>query len=66
MNSEAPDIVFISSLVDYGIHTHIEAVRYIFIWKIFFCINGTNCKLAFEKFKLRTIYLCLFLVCSRK
>ena len=37
-NSEAPDIMFICSMVDYGIHTYIEAVRYIFISKICFCV----------------------------
>ena len=36
-DSEAPDIIFICSMVDYGIHTYIEAVRYIFISKICFC-----------------------------
>ena len=29
-DSEAPDIMFICCMVDYGIHTYIEAVRYIF------------------------------------
>ena len=28
----------IFSMVDYGIHTHTEAVRYISISKIFFCV----------------------------
>ena len=37
-DSEAPDIMFICSMVDYGIHTYIEAVRYIFISKICFCV----------------------------
>ena len=35
---EVPDIMFICSMVDYGIHTYIEAVRYIFISKICFCV----------------------------
>ena len=37
-DSEVPDIMFICSTVDYGIHTYIEAVRYIFISKICFCV----------------------------
>ena len=37
-DSEAPDIMCIFSMVDYGIHTHTEAVRYIFISEIFFCV----------------------------
>ena len=36
MDSEAPDVVFICSMVDYGIYTYIEAVRYIFISKSVF------------------------------
>ena len=35
-DSEVPDIMFVCSMVDYGIHTYIEAVRYIFISKICF------------------------------
>ena len=37
-SSEAPDIMFIFSVVDYAIHAHTEAVRYIFISKICFCV----------------------------
>ena len=37
-DSEAPDIMCIFSMVDYGIFTHTEAVRYIFISEIFFCV----------------------------
>ena len=37
-DSEVPDIMFVCSMVDYGIHTYIEAVRYIFISKICFCV----------------------------
>ena len=37
-DSEAPDIMCIFSMVDYGIHTHTEAVRYIFISEILFCV----------------------------
>ena len=37
-DSEVPDIMFVCSMVDYGIHTYIEAVRYIFISKIRFCV----------------------------
>ena len=37
-DSEVPDIMFICSMVDYGIHTYIEAVRYIFISKICLCV----------------------------
>ena len=37
-DSEGPDIMFICSMVDYSIHTYIEAVRYIFISKICFCV----------------------------
>ena len=53
MGSEAPDVMFIGSMVDYGIHAYIEAMRYIFIS----CVVNL---------KLRTIFLCLMLVCSRK
>ena len=38
-DSEAPDIMFICSMVDNGIHTYIEAVRYIFISKICLCVS---------------------------
>ena len=38
MDSEAPDVVFVFSMVDYGIHAYIEAGRYIFISKICFCV----------------------------
>ena len=38
MDSEAPDFVFVFSMVDYGIHAYIEAGRYIFISKICFCV----------------------------
>ena len=38
-DSEAPDIIFIWSMVDYGIHTYIKAVRYIFISKIGLCVS---------------------------
>ena len=38
VDSEVPDIMFICSTVDYGIHTYIEAVRYVFIPKICFCV----------------------------
>ena len=34
-----PDIKFVCSMVDYGIHTYIEAVRYVFIPKICFCVS---------------------------
>ena len=37
-DSEAPDIMFICSMVDYSIHTYTEAARYIFISKICFCV----------------------------
>ena len=37
-DSEAPDVMFISSVVDYCIHAYIEGVRYIFIAKISFCV----------------------------
>ena len=37
-DSEVPDIMFVCSMVDYGIHTYIEAVRYVFIPKICFCV----------------------------
>ena len=37
-DSEVPDIMFICSMIDYGIRTYIEAVRYIFISKICFCV----------------------------
>ena len=38
MDSEAPDIMFNCSVVDYCVHAYIEAVRYIFIPKICFCV----------------------------
>ena len=65
-DSEAPDIMFICSMVDFCIHTYIEAVRYIFISKICFCVSmiqtvGSCC---FVKIK-DDIFVSL-LVCSRK
>ena len=65
VDSEVPDIMFICSTVDYGIHTYIEAVRYIFIFKICFCVLWYKLQTCVVKLKLRTIFLCLFLVCSR-
>ena len=38
MDSEVPDIMLICSMVDYSTHGYIEAVRYIFISKICFCV----------------------------
>ena len=38
MDSETPDIMFNCSVVDYCVHAYIEAVRYIFISKISFCV----------------------------
>ena len=38
MDSGAPDIMLICSMVDYSTHAYIEAVRYIFISKICFCV----------------------------
>ena len=38
MDSEAADIMLICSMVDYGSHAYIEAVRYIIISKICFCV----------------------------
>ena len=38
MDSEVPDIMLIFSMVNYSIHAYIEAVRYIFISKICFCV----------------------------
>ena len=38
MDSEVPDIMLICSMIDYSIHAYIEAVRYIFISKICFCV----------------------------
>ena len=38
MDSEVSDIMVICSMVDYSIHAYIEAVRYIFISKICFCV----------------------------
>ena len=38
MDSEVPDIMLICSTVDYSTHGYIEAVRYIFISKICFCV----------------------------
>ena len=66
MDSEVPDIMLICSMVDYSTHGYIEAVRYIFISKICFCvlmeqIVGSCCEV-----KLATIFLFLLLICSRK
>ena len=36
--SEAPDIMFICSVVDYAIHAYAEAVIYIFIFKSVFVL----------------------------
>ena len=38
MDSETPIIMFNCSVVDYCVHAYIEAVRYIFISKICFCV----------------------------
>ena len=38
MDSEVPDIMLICYMVDYSTHGYIEAVRYIFISKICFCV----------------------------
>ena len=38
MDSEAPDIMLICSMVDYGTHVYIEAIRYIIISKICFSV----------------------------
>ena len=38
MDSEALDIMFICSMVDYCVHAYIEAVRYVFIPKICFFV----------------------------
>ena len=38
MDSEEPYIMFIFSVVDYGFFTYNEAVRYILISKICFCV----------------------------
>ena len=65
-DSEAPDIMFVCSMVDYGIHTYIEAVRYIFISKICFCVLMVQVADLCCEVKLRTTFLCFFLVCFRK
>ena len=65
-DSEAPDIMFICSMVDYGIHTYIEAVRYISSPKSVFVYLWYKLQNCVVKLKLRTIFLCFFLVCSRK
>ena len=38
VDSEALDIMFICSMVDYCVHAYIEAVRYVFIPKICFFV----------------------------
>ena len=38
MDFEVPDIMLICSMVDYSTHGYIEAVRYIFISIICFCV----------------------------
>ena len=65
-DSEAPDMMFICSMVDYGIHTYIEAVRYISSPKSVFVYLWYKLQNCVVKLKLRTIFLCFFLVCSRK
>ena len=58
--------MFICSMVDYGIHTYIEAVRYIFNSKIGFCVLMVQIADLCCEVKLRMILLCRMLVCSRK
>ena len=65
-DSEAPDIMFICSMVDYGIHTYIEAVRYIFISKICFCVLMLQIADLCCEVKIKNDIFCFFLVCSRK
>ena len=65
-DSEAPDIMFICSMVNYSIHTHTKAVRHIFIskfclWVLIKQIADLCCEV-----KIENDILCLFLVCSRK
>ena len=60
------DIMFICSMVDYGIHTYIEAVRYIFISKICFCVLMLQTADLCCEVKIKNDIFCFFLVCSRK
>ena len=52
--------MFICSMVDYGIHTYIEVVRYIFNSKIGFCVLMVQIADLCCEVKLRMIFLCLF------
>ena len=52
--------MFICSMVDYGIHTYIEVVRYIFTSKICFCVLMVQIADLCCEVKLRMIFLCLF------
>ena len=66
MDSEVPDIMLICSMVDYSTHGYIEAVRYIFISKICFCvlmeqIVGSCCEV-----KISHDIFFFLLICSRK
>ena len=64
--SEAPDIIFICSTVDYCIHAYIEAVRYIFISKICFCVSMIQIVGACCVVKIKNDIFVSLLVCSRK
>ena len=64
-DSDAPDIMFICCMVDYGIHTYIEAVRYIFISKIYLCVMVQIADLCCEV-KIKNDFFVSLLVCSRK
>ena len=52
--------MFICSMVDYGIHTYIEVVRYISTYKICFCVLMVQIADLCCEVKLRMIFLCLF------
>ena len=45
--------MFISSMVDYCIHAYIEAVRYIFIAKISFCVLMVQVADSFRVVKIK-------------
>ena len=65
-DSEAPDIIFTCSMVDYCIHAYIEAVRYIFISKICFCVSMIQTVGSCCVVKIKDDIFVSLLVCFRK
>ena len=63
--SEAPDIMFIFSVVDYAIHAHTAVVRYMFISKICFCVLMALFTDLCCEVKINNDILCLFGIFSK-